>query len=122
MENKWTRIEAIRQPTCRECGVTTGGGEFCYQHAPYFVWPLKDGSFRSDRNGMTHIWLTAPPTSDRDTRDAALRALVEQWKAESAELCAAAMATATDSAGVLGKAAALRVAAGDVSRLLEHEP
>ncbi len=58
------------EPTCGECGVRTGGGAYCYQHAPYTVWPLKDGSFRSDRGGMKHIWLDAPPSLESEHRDA----------------------------------------------------
>jgi hypothetical protein len=45
------------RPECRECGVTTGGGDFCYEHAPYMVYPQKDGSFISDRNGRKRIWV-----------------------------------------------------------------
>ena len=73
-------LAAIR-PVCRECGVTTGGGEFCYQHAPYTVWPLKDGTFRVDRNGRKRVEPVEPPASQWDTRESALRALVAQWKA-----------------------------------------
>jgi hypothetical protein len=51
---------------CRECGCRTGGGDYCYQHAPYTVWPLKDGSFRSDRNGLEHIWLIQPPSLESE--------------------------------------------------------
>lgn len=68
-------LAAIR-PVCRECGVTTGGGEFCYQHAPYTVWPLKDGTFRVDRNGRKRVEPVEPPASQWDTRESALRALV----------------------------------------------
>ncbi len=27
-------------PRCKECGCQIPGGEHCYQHAPYTVWPL----------------------------------------------------------------------------------
>ena len=71
---------AAFRPVCRECGVTTGGGEFCYQHAPYTVWPLKDGTFRVDRNGRKRVEPVEPPASQWDTRESALRALVAQWR------------------------------------------
>jgi hypothetical protein len=48
--------------TCRECGTTTGGGEYCWQHAPYTVYPLRDGSFRETRNGLTHVWVESCPS------------------------------------------------------------
>jgi hypothetical protein len=46
---------------CKECGCQTGGGDYCYQHKPYTVTPLKDGSFRVDRFGVQRVWLDAPP-------------------------------------------------------------
>jgi len=54
---------------CKECGVMTGGGEFCYVHAPYTVWPLKDGSFRSTRGGLKHLWLDEPPNHQTENPD-----------------------------------------------------
>jgi len=51
--------------TCKECGCQTGGGDYCYEHAPYMVYPLKDGSFRSTRNGVRHIWFLEPPTLEQ---------------------------------------------------------
>jgi hypothetical protein len=47
--------------TCKECGCTTGGAEFCFEHAPYMVYPKADGSFISDRNGRKHISFDEPP-------------------------------------------------------------
>jgi hypothetical protein len=44
-------------PQCQECHCQTGGGEFCFQHKPYMVYPKADGSFLSDRNGRKHLWL-----------------------------------------------------------------
>lgn len=42
--------------TCKECGCTTGGGQYCYEHAPFVVTPLKDGTCYVDRNGQrTHV-------------------------------------------------------------------
>lgn len=58
-------------PRCKECNCQTGGGEYCYEHAPYMVWPLKDGSFRSDRNGRHHVWLVLAPSAESEL--AALR-------------------------------------------------
>lgn len=49
---------------CKECGCQTGGGEFCYQHAPYMVYPQKDGSFIVDRNGRRRVWLDEPPSAE----------------------------------------------------------
>jgi hypothetical protein len=46
---------------CQECGCTTGGGTFCYQHAPYTVYPLKDGTFLRDRNGQRDHLSFDPP-------------------------------------------------------------
>jgi hypothetical protein len=51
---------------CRECECTTGGGEYCYEHAPYTVWPLKNGTFRYDRNGMKHVVLLEPPSHESE--------------------------------------------------------
>ena len=87
--------------TCKECGCTTGGGEYCYRHAPYTVHPLKDGSFRSTRNGLTHIWFDEPPSplseseevralleertrlTEAQQASAQLRSLIQQWRAVS---------------------------------------
>ena len=38
--------------TCKECGCETGGGDYCYQHSPRTIWPLKDGSWYEDKNGQ----------------------------------------------------------------------
>lgn len=46
-----------RQTECRECHVRTGGGDYCYEHAPYMVFPKADGSFISDRQGRKRIYL-----------------------------------------------------------------
>lgn len=51
----------MKQGQCKECGCTTGGGEYCFQHAPYTVFPLKDGTFRSNRHGLKRIWFDEPP-------------------------------------------------------------
>lgn len=40
---------------CQECGCTTGGGDYCWQHRPYTVYPLKDGTWRETRNGLTRV-------------------------------------------------------------------
>ena len=48
---------------CKECGCRTGGGEFCYNHAPYMVYPKADGSFLSDRNGRHRVSFEAPPSA-----------------------------------------------------------
>ncbi len=46
---------------CTECGCTTGGGDYCFAHAPYTVWPLKDGSWRTvGSNGTRRVWLEEP--------------------------------------------------------------
>lgn len=37
---------------CQICKCTTGGGLFCYEHAPYIVHPQVDGTFIIDRNGQ----------------------------------------------------------------------
>jgi hypothetical protein len=51
--------------TCQECCCQTGGGDYCYEHAPYTVWPLKDGTRRELRNGQTtHVG--EPPAPARD--------------------------------------------------------
>jgi hypothetical protein len=47
--------------TCRECGCQTGGGDYCYQHKPYMVYPKADGSFLSDQGGRKRISFDAPP-------------------------------------------------------------
>lgn len=52
---------------CKECGCETGGGEYCYQHAPYLVRPLKDGSFYSDRNGRKCVWIHEPPSLESES-------------------------------------------------------
>ena len=50
-----------RPPTCRECGCQTGGGDYCYQHKPYTVWPQKDGSFLTDSRGSRkRVWVEPP--------------------------------------------------------------
>jgi hypothetical protein len=46
---------------CKECHCKTGGGNYCYEHAPYTVWPKVDGSFHVDRNGRKHISYDEPP-------------------------------------------------------------
>jgi hypothetical protein len=50
-------------PVCKECGCQTGGGEYCYEHKPYTVSPLKDGTFRVDRFGMQRISFEEPPSA-----------------------------------------------------------
>jgi hypothetical protein len=72
----------MREPgLCKECGCTTGGGEYCYRHAPYMVWPKADGSFLSDRNGRKHVSsFDEPPMPDPSVPWSAIRALVQQWK------------------------------------------
>lgn len=50
------------KPHCQECGHWIGGGKFCYEHAPYMVYPKADGSFLSERYGRRHIWFDEPPT------------------------------------------------------------
>lgn len=52
--------------TCKECGCRTGGGDYCFAHKPYMVYPLKDGSFRVHRNGVKRIWLDEPPTLETE--------------------------------------------------------
>lgn len=42
---------------CRVCNCQTGGGEYCYEHAPYVVYPQKDGSFLSDRGGRHRVFI-----------------------------------------------------------------
>lgn len=51
--------------TCRECGCTTGGGDYCYEHKPYMVEPLKDGSYRVYRNGVYRVWRDELPPRQR---------------------------------------------------------
>lgn len=69
-------------PQCKECGCRTGGGEYCFNHAPYTVYPLKDGSFRSTRHGLRHIWLGEPPHPTQEFQDS-LHALIAQWRAQA---------------------------------------
>jgi len=40
---------------CQACGVQTGGGEYCYEHKPYMVYPQQDGSYLVDRFGRRHV-------------------------------------------------------------------
>jgi hypothetical protein len=40
---------------CRECRCQTGGGEYCYKHRPYTVWPKADGSLHDNRYGQHRI-------------------------------------------------------------------
>jgi hypothetical protein len=42
-------------PTCLVCGCRITAGEYCFEHKPYMVWPLADGTFRSDRFGRRHV-------------------------------------------------------------------
>jgi hypothetical protein len=71
-------------PTCKECGCRTGGGEFCYEHAPYTVIPRKDGSFRSDRNGLHGIFLSPPPNIQSELNN--LQATITALRVEQAQL------------------------------------
>ena len=67
----------VPAPQCKVCHCTTGGGEFCYEHAPYMVYPQADGSFLVDRNGRKHVWLEEPPSLKaelHDTHDALTQA------------------------------------------------
>ncbi len=57
----------MSEPQCKECHCRTGGGEFCYNHAPYMVYPKADGSFISDRCGRHHIWLDDLALKPADT-------------------------------------------------------
>lgn len=50
------------QTECRECHGQTGGGAYCYRHAPYQVWPKADGSFLVDRHGTKRVSFEEPPT------------------------------------------------------------
>jgi predicted transcriptional regulator len=63
-------------PHCQECHCQTGGGEFCYQHAPYTVYPKADGSYLSDRNGRHRVWLVPEPSQEAEL--ATLRAQLQQ--------------------------------------------
>jgi hypothetical protein len=63
-------LPAEKRPTCQECGCQTGGGQYCYEHVPYMVWPKKDGSFLSDRGGRLRYWfddLARAPAEERET-------------------------------------------------------
>lgn len=64
---------------CKECGCTTGGGTFCYEHAPYMVYPKADGSFISDRNGRKHISFDEPPSEPKPALET-LRAVIVDFK------------------------------------------
>ena len=58
-----------KQAECQECHCRTGGGDYCYQHAPYMVWPKADGSFIVDRNGRKRVWLDEPPSEASEAGD-----------------------------------------------------
>jgi hypothetical protein len=69
---------------CGECGCTTGGALFCYEHKPYMVYPKADGSFLVDRYGRRHVSFDEPPTpahplTDEELEDAAL-AMLDYWR------------------------------------------
>lgn len=52
---------ASPQAECAICHCQTGGAGFCYEHAPYMVYPQADGSFLVDRNGRKHVSFEEPP-------------------------------------------------------------
>lgn len=83
-----TRVTSENEPevsnnlnygTCKECGCTTGGAEYCFEHKPYTVTPLKDGSYRVNRHGVTRVSFDAPPTPESEN---ALLASVEKELAD----------------------------------------
>ena len=50
---------------CKECGCTTGGGDYCFEHSPRTIWPLKDGSWYEDKNGQrTHYFPSRSAATD----------------------------------------------------------
>ena len=57
-------------PQCKECGCTTGGGSYCFEHAPYTVWPLKDGSWYEDRSGQRRRVSVEPIPPNTEARAA----------------------------------------------------
>lgn len=106
MENKWTRIEAIRKALADRPAILRTHWEGCETEARHADCAI---AFLLD---------------EIERRDAALRALVEQMDADSAKAQESAKA-ATDivaSAGWIARSTALFTSARDVSRLLEHEP
>lgn len=46
---------------CEICDCLTGGGRFCFEHAPYTVSPQKDGIYLVDRNGQRSRVSYEPP-------------------------------------------------------------
>jgi hypothetical protein len=64
---------------CKECHCKTGGGNYCYEHAPYTVWPKADGTFIVDRNGRKHVFFDEPPIHPSFER---LRTFVEHLWSE----------------------------------------
>jgi hypothetical protein len=65
---------------CLECKCQTGGGNYCYEHKPYTVWPKANGTFLVDRNGRKRVSFDEPPLS-----------LTEELRASVTELLDAAV-------------------------------
>lgn len=77
-----TMAEMMQGGTCQECGCRTGGGDFCYEHKPYMVYPQKDGTFISDQHGRKRITLEAPPTNapEKAAEGVDLVRIAKEWR------------------------------------------